>query len=79
MSRIVIWIFALAYLASLCLLAIGSFGWFGQPKDGLSGVYLIMLGWPWSTMGGGLLMGLIAPGINLAILMLICRLVTRRG
>ena len=79
MCRIIVWIFALAYLAALVLLAIGTFGWFGQPKDPLSGIFLIMLGWPWATMGGGLLMGLIAPGINLAILMAICRLLTRRG
>lgn len=41
-------LFALAYAGALALYAIGALGLFGQPRDPLSGVFLIPLGWPWN-------------------------------
>lgn len=76
--RIVIIVFAVLWVLAVVLLAIGTFGWFGQARDPLSGVFLIPLGLPWNRVMDalgipGLAAGLIAPGINLAILAAICR------
>lgn len=35
------------YLLALALLLIGTFGFFGQERDPLSGVFLLPLGVPW--------------------------------
>ncbi|AKM11156.1 hypothetical protein [Croceicoccus naphthovorans] len=66
-------IFAALYLFALALLLIGTFGWFGQEKDPLSGVFLIPLGLPWNLLFDragwtGPTMAVLAPAINLAIL-----------
>ena len=42
--------FAALYLAALALLLIGTFGWFGQPRDPLAGVFLMPLGLPWNRL-----------------------------
>jgi len=51
--RIAFWLFVVLYAIALFLLAIGTFGWFGQEKDPLSGVFLIPLGLPWNVMLDG--------------------------
>jgi hypothetical protein len=61
------------YAAALVLLAIGTFGLFGQEQDPLSGIFLMPLGLPWSLLGskvglGGPLFAILAPAINAAIL-----------
>jgi hypothetical protein len=69
----VFWIFAILYALALLLFLIGNFGWFGQEKDPLSGVFLMPLGLPWSLIGDRLgivpmAVGLLSPAINLGIL-----------
>lgn len=66
-------VFVVLYAIALLLMAIGTFGWFGQEKDPLSGVFLMPLGLPWSLLAdrlgiGGIVLFLLAPAINAAIL-----------
>lgn len=78
MCRVVIWLFGLAWLASLFLLAVGTFGLFGQEKTPLAGVFLMPLGLPWTVMASSLndqllrIVAILAPGLNLAILTFLC-------
>lgn len=67
------------YLTALFLWAIGTFGWFGQEKDPLSGVFLIPLGLPWNRLGVGTAFVLIAPLLNIAILEGLSRLLAQRS
>lgn len=46
--RVVIAIGLLLYAVALAIALIGSLGLFGLQPDGLAGVYLIVLGFPWS-------------------------------
>jgi hypothetical protein len=67
------WILATLYGLALLLFLVGNFGWLGQEKDPLSGVFLMPLGLPWSLIGDGLgitpmVIGLLSPAINLGIL-----------
>lgn len=77
-------VFAIVWLIAIFLLLIGTFGWFGQEKDPLSGVFLLPLGLPWNQFMGGLpeaarVWGVVlAPAINLVILRVVCALVSRR-
>jgi hypothetical protein len=84
--RICKWIaglFALAYVAALAILAIGTFGLFGQERDPLSGVFVLLLGWPWTRLLDGLaepvrpLAAAAMPMMNLAALWLACGLARR--
>ncbi len=75
----VVRIVGILYLAALALLLIGTFGLFGQERDPLAGVFLMPLGLPWVLWLDGFpevtlpwLAGM-APLINLAILMFLCR------
>ena len=43
MCRIVVWIFAVLYVAAIVLLLVGTFGLFGNEKDPLSGIFLLPL------------------------------------
>lgn len=66
-------IFTGLYAVALVLLAIGTFGWFGQERDPLSGVFLVPLGMPWTWLGdklglAGPLLAILAPAINAGIL-----------
>lgn len=66
-------IFLILWLLALFLLAVGTFGWFGQEKDPLSGVFLLPLGLPWILLADKLglastAVGVLAPGINLALI-----------
>ncbi len=81
--RVIVWLFALAYVLALGLLAIGTFGLFGNERDPLSGVFLLPLGLPWNLFDGGLpetwlpWLAIGAPLVNLAILLLVCRFLSR--
>ncbi|OBV10589.1 hypothetical protein I603_1802 [Erythrobacter dokdonensis DSW-74] len=60
-------------MIALALLAIGTFGLFGQERDPLSAVFLLPLGLPWNLVGdriglAGPWLPILAPGINAAIL-----------
>jgi hypothetical protein len=48
MCKWVLRIYTVLYVFALILLVIGMFGLFGQPRDPLSGVFLIPLGLPWN-------------------------------
>lgn len=54
-------IFMALYATALFLLAVGTFGWFGQEQDPLSGVFLMPLGLPWNILADR--MGLAGPGV----------------
>lgn len=78
--RVILWVFLAAYLAALALLAIGTFGLFGQERDPLSAVFLIPLGLPWNqflpdgipdTLRPWLAIG--APAVNIGLLGFVCR------
>ncbi|MFZ9395266.1 MAG: hypothetical protein ACO25F_04285 [Erythrobacter sp.] len=69
----VFFVFLGLYALALFLLAVGTFGWFGQAKDPLAGVFLMPLGMPWNILGdriglAGPLLGVASPAINTAIL-----------
>ncbi len=71
--RWVFYLFLLLYAVALFLLAVGTFGWFGQDRDPLSGVFLIPLGLPWVWLGDaaglpGPALAILAPAINAGIL-----------
>jgi hypothetical protein len=81
MSKVCKWftrIFGFLYLIALLLLAIGTFGLFGQARDPLSGIFLIPLGMPWIFTGDSLSdafrpwLAILAPALNLFILAMIC-------
>jgi len=84
MCRLFKWAFAVAYLAALFLLAVGTWGWFGAERDPLSGVFLILLGLPWNLFidsfgeGSPAVLAALAPALNLAILFSICSALRRR-
>lgn len=64
------------YAIALLLLAIGTFGWFGQERDPLSSIFLLPLGLPWNVLAdragiGGAAVMVAAPAINAAILYLL--------
>ncbi|MBX7492284.1 hypothetical protein K3163_03575 [Qipengyuania sp. 1NDW9] len=66
-------VFVVLYALALFLLAVGTFGWFGQEQDPLSGVFLMPLGLPWNILGdrlglGGPLLAILSPAINAATL-----------
>lgn len=71
--RLVFIVFVVLYALALFLLAVGTFGWFGQPEDPLSGVFLLPLGLPWNIVAdklgfGGPAVMMLAPVINAGIL-----------
>lgn len=76
--RIAVAGFALAYAAALALLAVGTWGLLGAERDPLSGVYLLLLGLPWShladrvSVGFGQVMAFVAPAVNLGLLVALC-------
>jgi hypothetical protein len=72
------WIFLALYCGAMLLLAIGTFGWFGQEEDPLSAVFLLPLGLPWNILGervglSPLPVALLSPLFNLGIIYLLWR------
>jgi len=84
MCKILLWILIAVYIAALALLAVGTFGLFGQETDPLSGIFLVPLGMPWHFLSDYIpesmrvYVGVLAPLINIGILSIICRAL-RRG
>lgn len=79
MCRIVSLGFALLYAGAVFVFLTGTFGWFGQPTDPLSAVFLLPLGLPW-VLGLDLVpetarawVAGFMPLLNLAILVMLCR------
>jgi hypothetical protein len=78
LCRIVLILFTLFYLAALFLFFVGAFGWFGQERTPLAGVFLVPLGLPWNLWLDGLseavlpLVAGLSPVLNIAILAAIC-------
>lgn len=72
-------VFAVLYLMALALVAVSHFGLFGSERDPLSGLYLVLLGVPWSFLLGGLpepllpWLGALAPALNLLVFGALCR------
>jgi len=81
--RIVLIAFAAAYLFALAILGTGTFGWLGQERDPLSGIYLIPLGLPWNRFLDAFpdaswpWLAAVAPALNLLLIWLVCRFVAR--
>lgn len=79
--RIILILFVLLYLGAIFLLLVGTFGWFGQERDPLSGVFLLPLGLPWNQFTAGVPDSLLpwvaiaAPLLNVMILSSLCRYV----
>lgn len=73
MMKGVFWIFLALYVLTLLIFLAGTYGWFGQEKDPLSGIFLMPLGLPWNVLGDrlgapGFITGLLAPAVNAGIL-----------
>ena len=87
MSRFCRWavrVFLVLWALAVALLAIGTFGLFGQAEDPLAGVFLLPLGMPWVLWTDALperllpAAALLAPGLNLALLAVLCRALSSR-
>lgn len=72
-------VFTLLYVAALFLFLVGTFGWFGQEADPMSGLFVLPLGLPWNQFTAPLPDRLLpwaaalAPLLNIAILSAMCR------
>jgi hypothetical protein len=73
------------YAIAFLLYLIGTFGWFGSEKDPLAGVFLVILGMPWTALVDCLRESLrtppafLTPAVNAALIYSVCRLVGRIG
>lgn len=85
LCKIIVIGFGVLYLLALGLLAVGTFGLFGQEPDPLAGVFVVPLGLPWNRLAMGapeaLLpwIGALAPLVNLGILAALCRWFSARN
>jgi len=86
MCKLLIGLFAVLYGLALTILAIGMFGLFGQPFEPLAGIYVILMGMPWSMAvfpaPEPLIPWLAAltPMVNLALIVwLCCRRAAKKG
>lgn len=71
-------VFLALYIVAVALLTVGTFGWFGQEQDPLSGVFLLPLGLPWNVLGDKLgfaspALLIAAPLVNAVLLYALCR------
>lgn len=82
--RLVVWAFGLLYLAALILLGISALAWFGFAPAPLAGVFLVVLGLPWTLAAAWFpdhlqpVVGALAPGVTLIILWTFCHWPRRR-
>ena len=85
LCKITIWVFALLWTGATFIFATGTFGWFEQPQDPLSGILLLPLGFPWILAielvpeTAKPLFAVVTPLLNLAILVVICRQMNGRN
>ena len=83
--RTIFWIFIGLYGIAILLWLVGTFGWFGAERDPLSGVFLIILGQPWTRWVDILperlwpIAAAAVPAINAAIIYAVCRVLRRRA
>ena len=76
--------FSVLYALAVGLLIIGTFGLFGSPSGPLAGVFLVPLGLPWNLAFDVFpeplwpTLAVLAPALNLIILVLICGWGARR-
>ncbi len=81
LCRFVVIAFLLLYGLALAALLVGTFGLFGTPEDPLSGVFVVLLGLPWSRLvdvapePAWPWLAALAPLVNLAILRMMCLLI----
>jgi len=81
--RVILVVFGITYVIALGLFLVGTLGLFGSPSGPLAGGFLIPLGMPWVFMLESVSdtlkpwLAALAPGLNLAVLWLICRWVNR--
>ena len=81
--RVLLGLFGALYLLALAVLVIGTFGFFGQSRDPLSGVFLMPLGLPWNQLIDGFpeplwpWLAASAPLLNLGLIWVICRAIRR--
>jgi hypothetical protein len=72
--------FALAYVAALVLMAVGTFGLFGSERGPLAGVFVVLLGLPWirwvdlAPTPLHPWLAAAAPALNLLLIIAACRL-----
>lgn len=85
LCKIIVIGFGVLYFLALGLLAVGTFGLFGQEPDPLAGVFVVPLGLPWNRLAMGApeaflpWIGVIAPLVNLGILSALCRWFSARN
>jgi hypothetical protein len=76
---LVVIVFAILYALAFGLFIVGRFGLFGSPSGPLAGIFLMPLGLPWNRMLDIFpeplwpTLAILAPALNLVILVLICR------
>lgn len=79
MCKWVVRVFWVIYILALFILAVGTFGLFGQPKDSLAGIFVIPLGLPWNLLLAWLpepvkpWLAAGAPLVNIALISWFCR------
>ena len=77
--RIIFYGFLGLYVLALALLAVGTFGLFGNEQDPLSGLFLLPLGLPWNLLVQSapepalVWVGAGAPLVNLLLIGVLCR------
>jgi hypothetical protein len=82
--RLVVIGFSVLYALAAGLFIVGTFGLFASPSGPLAGVFLVPLGLPWNRMLDVFpqplwpMLAILAPAVNLVILVLICRWGARR-
>lgn len=76
--KIVTSVFAIAYALALLVFLTGTFGWFGEETDPLSGIFLVPLGLPWILIEvpdpARMVVAILAPVLNLILIMVLCRM-----
>ncbi len=83
LCKIVIGILLLLWLLALFLYGAGTWGWFGQERDPLAGVFLVLLAFPWTHLVDLLPETMwpaataLAPGLTILILWGVCRSIRR--
>lgn len=83
LGRLFVITFAGLYAAAFALYLVGTYGWFGSPRGPLAGVFLVLLGLPWSRWLDGLPSAMLpaaaiaAPALNLLLLWSLFRCTTR--
>lgn len=82
LALVCVWVlrvFIALYVAALGLFLIGTFGFFSQTRDPLSGVFLMPLGLPWNRFAdlapepAWPWLAALAPLVNVAFLGALCR------